>query len=368
MKDRAEITIKGKAIFPLNLLSKRLIRIRKVKVCDDCLKFAIEGKQLEKCQQHLLEFNRKFEVTKRRGTKFFFSAAKKRIGAIIGLAFFIVALTVYSLCIFNIEIEGNKYIETAIIKEKLAENIDLPLFNANVDTKRLERQIMSIEGISSASVEKRGTKIKVVVLEELPHTSIEDIRADFVPIKSKYDSVITRMFVTCGTPLVKEGQPVLKGQLLIAPYLLQDEKTTVESKAGGEVYGKVWFRNTKTYQPYVVEYCRTGKSVSYYDIKMLGWIKPPKDPYIYSQKQTQTVYLGGVVPIKAVRYTYFETEKNIVPFDFDDQADILIKEATAELETQLPEDAVRLRKWYEIKRLDKIVQLDIYYEVEIRIN
>ncbi len=368
MKDRAEITITGKALFPLNLLSKRKIRLRKVHFGKDSLKFTVEGKQLASCQTHLQEFNRKFEITKKRGFGFFFEAAKKRIGAIVGLVFFIVALTVYSLCVFNVEIKGNKNITTSIISKKVNENVKFPLFNADIDTKMLEREIMSLEGISSASVEKRGTKILVVVLEELPHTSIEDIRADFVPINSKYDSVITRMFVTCGTPLVKEGQPVQKGQILIAPYLMKDEKTTVESKAGGEVYGKVWFKKTKTFHPEVIEFYRTGKTMSYYEIKMFNYLKIPKNPFLYSEEQREIFYLGGIIPIKAVKHTYFETEKAVVPFDFDAQSEFLIKEGILELEQELPEDATKLRKWYEIKRLDKIVQLDIYYEVEIRIN
>lgn len=368
MKDRAEITIKGKALFPLNLLSKRKIRLRKVHLGQDSLKFTVEGKQLEGCQTHLREFNRKYEITKKKGIGFFFSEAKKRIGAIAGLVFFVVAVTIYSLCVFNVEIKGSKFISKEVISEKIAENLKLPLFNADIDTKMLEREIMSLEGISSASVEKRGTKILVVVLEELPKTSIEDIRAGFVPIKSKYDSVITRMFVTCGTPLVKEGQPVQKGQLLIAPYLMKDEKTTVESKAGGEIYGKVWFKKTKTFHPETIEFYRTGKKICYYEIKMFNYLKTPKNPFVYSEEQRETIYLGGVIPIKAIKHTFFETEKAIVPFDFDAQSDILIKEAASELEAELPEDAVKLRKWYEIKRLDKIVQLDIYYEVEIRIN
>lgn len=368
MKDRAEITIKGKALFPLNLLSKRKIRLRKIDLGNDSLKFTVEAKQLAGCQSHLQEFNRKYEITQKKGLGFFISAAKKRIGAIVGLVFFIVALTVYSLCIFNVEIVGNKYIETAVIAGKVAENLKLPLFNTDIDTKLLEREIISLEGISSASVEKRGTKIVVVVLEELPPTSIEDIRAGFVPIKSKYDSVITRMFVTCGTPLVKAGQPVQKGQLLIAPYLMKDEKTTVESKAGGEIYGKVWFKKTKTFHPETIEFYRTGKKITYYEIKMLNHIKKPKNPFAYSEEIKETIYLGGIIPVKAVKHTFFETEKAVVPFDFDSQSDILIKEAISELGCEIPEDVVKLRKWFEIKRLDKIVQLDIYYEVEIRIN
>ncbi|MDD4316083.1 MAG: sporulation protein YqfD, partial [Clostridia bacterium] len=293
---------------------------------------------------------------------------KKRVGAIVGLVFFIVAITVYSLCVFTVDISGNEIVDTDVIDERITSETKLPLFNANIDTKKLEREIMSIEGISSASVSRIGTTLKVVVLEELPRTSIEDIRTVFLPIKSKYDSVITRMFVTCGTPLVKVGQPVQKGQLLIAPYIMKDEKTTVESKAGGEVYGKVWLKKTKTFYPETIEFCRTGESFTVYDIKAFRWINSPPNPFVYSEKQTEIIYLGGIVPLRAEKSVYFETQKTVVPFDFDSCGDTLIKEGVTELEGELPEDAVKIRHWYEIKRLDKIVQLDIYYEVEIRIN
>ena len=53
-------------------------------------------------------------------------------------------------------------------------------------------------------MEKGGTTINITILEELPLPNIEDIKDELKDITSKYDSVITRITVTGGTPLVKK--------------------------------------------------------------------------------------------------------------------------------------------------------------------
>ncbi|MDD4316017.1 MAG: sporulation protein YqfD, partial [Clostridia bacterium] len=125
MKDRAEITVSGKALFPLNILSKRKIRLRRVRFEESSLKFTVSGRQLGACRDSLEEFNRKYEITKKKGAGFLFEALKKRVGAIVGLVFFIVAITVYSLCVFTVDISGNEIVDTDVIAERITSETKL---------------------------------------------------------------------------------------------------------------------------------------------------------------------------------------------------------------------------------------------------
>lgn len=366
MKNIVKIKVMGKSTYTINILSKRGIIVRKVKFCKDYIVFSIDAENLNACIKIFEETKRKYTIISTKGLGYFFKSNIKRIGLVIGMVVALFMMIVYSSSILTVNISGNDLVESDLIQQKVDKIIKVPVFNKKFDKKKLEKDIINIDGISSASVEKRGTCINVVVFEELPHTSIEDIKSKKEAIVSKYDSVITRMVIISGTPLAVEGQAVKKGQELIAPYLIVDENTKVFSNAGGDVYGRVWVTKSKTFHNQTMTYERTGKSYTVYDIKLFNWIKKDKNiEYEHYEVEKEKVSLGGAVSIFATRYTYYETEKVFIDFDFELESEAIIKEMINDLEKELPIDAKKLRNWYVTKRVDKIVQLDIYYEIEM---
>lgn len=364
IKNSVKLRIEGKSTFPINILSKRGIKLRKIKFCKSFITFLVDGDSLTKCISVLDETNRKYDIISTNGVKYFIKHNSKRVGLILGSILALFMMIVYSSTILTIKITGNELVKSEIIQNKIEETIKVPIFNVKIDNKKLEREIINIDGISSASVEKRGTCINVVVLEELPHTNIEDIKIKKEALKSKYDSVITRLVVISGTPLVKEGQAVRKGQDLIVPYLIVDENNKVFSHAGGEVYGRVWITESKTFYNQTLTYERTGKKYTRDDIKLFNWLKKDETvPYKNFEIEIEKIYLGGILPIVVTRYVYYETVQVYIDFDFDLNSEAIIKEMILKLESELPPDAKKVRNWYVTKRLDKIVQLDIYYEI-----
>jgi similar to stage IV sporulation protein len=369
MINKVKFKVKGNSAYPVNMLSKRGIRLSKIRFTDDGVSFVVDAKDYDNCREYLEEFNRKYAVLSEKGIVYYWRKLKKRAGLIVGAAIFLVVAFLYSLTILTINISGNSLVPTEVIRSKVCETVNPPLFNAKIDRKRLEKCILSIDGISSVSVEKRGTAINIKVLEELPILDIEDIKKGFQPITSKYDSVVTRVIVTGGTPLVKSGQAVKKGQQLIAPYLMAGENNTVMCKAGGEVYGKVWLTKSKVYGNTKLKFKRTGNKSVYIDLKPFNWIKKKKEPpFAHYQTKKEIIYIGDIIPLKAVKYTYYETKPVYVEYDCYADIDLLIKELSHQLEEEIPEGATRERKWYDIKKLDKGVNLVIYYEIETLIS
>ncbi len=365
MINKVKFRIKGISAYPLNMLSRKGIRLTNIRFFDKYIEFFINATDLTECERLLTENKREYQIRSFSGITFFLNKLKKRIGVFIGAFIFIVVSVCYSLTILTINISGNELVATETIQKKVAKTISPPLFNAKIDKKFLEKSIIEIEGISSASVSKIGTTINIEVLEELPLVDIEDIKGSYKPIISKYDSLVTRVIVSSGTPLIKIGQAVQEGQELILPYLLVDDETKVLCKAMGEVYGKIWLTKSQYYDEKELVFTKTGKEYVYYDIKPLNWIrKKEKNPFIYYEEKTEIVYIGAVIPIKAIKHTYYETEKNYIDFDFDMQSDILIEELSKELDLQIPAGGEFVRSWHEIKRLDKKTQLVIYYEIE----
>ena len=366
---KVKFSIRNKSCFSINILIKKGVTVAKPRFYKDRLEFFVRLKEQYLCQKILEEYNIEYKVLSKRGAFVFMQRNLNRAGLIVGFVAAVIMLFVYSNCIFNLNIEGLEEVDKEIVLETAYEHIKPPSVFKKVDIKKLEEDIIKIEGIANAAVEKGGTTINITILEELPLPNIEDIKDELKDITSKYDSVITRITVTGGTPLVKKGQAVKKGQKLIGAYIYSDENTTVYTKAGGQVYGKVLLTKSKTIYPQKLVYVRTGKIYSEYNIPFFNWInKKKKVPFSHYETKTEKVVLGGGMKFEAEKITYFETVPKKIDIDVLKEAEVEIIELFDRLEEEMDEDMKRVRKWFDIKRLDKSVKIDIYYEVEMLIG
>ncbi len=362
---RVKFSVKNKSCFCLNILIRKGVNVQKPRFYKDRLEFFTDLQSRMLCHKTLKDYNIEYKELSQKGFLVFFARNIKRAGLVVGLFVASVMLFVYSNCIFTLNIEGHKEVEREVIKEVASKHISPPAAFKRVNLKKLREDIIQIEGVSNASVERGGTTINITVLEELPMPDIENIKDEYEDVVSKYDSVVTRIVVTGGTPLVKKGQAVQKGQKLIGAYILADEDTTVYTKADGQVYGKVWLTKSKVITPQKLVYKKTGKTYTEYNIPIFNWVKKKKKvPFSHYELKTEKVLLGGGLNIEVEKTTYYETILQKVEVDVVKEAEIEVIRLFEKLEDEISDDMQRVRKWFEVKRLDKKVKIDIYYEVE----
>ena len=290
-----------------------------------------------------------------------------RIGIYLGLIFAIIAAITYAQKVTDIEINGTKNLSEEQIKEVILSNISLPTDKRSLNVDEIEKAVTKSDGVSSASVFIKGKTLFCTVFEELPKVNIVD-KSDYTPVVSKYDGIVTRVVVFDGAAAVKAGDTVRSGQTLILPKITVDEEKGLyaDTKALGEVYGRVWVTETEVFYPNVIRRVRTGRSVT-----VTRFFKKSDDfscPFTLYETEDSTAFLPGMIPLPTYSVTYYEVEEREEDFSFDDNADALIKDATYRLEESLPEDCKKVKTWFEIKRLDKTVRLVIYYEIEIKLN
>lgn len=360
------IKVKAVSLYPVNTLSRKGVRMKKV-LYDKGWHLTVKGKDKENALKSLVNFPVE-DITE---SGFFYTVKNLfgRIGLIAASIAVSLLLTLYSFCTLNIEIKGIKNLSEDYILENISEYTFVPSFNVKTDTKAMEKKLMTLKGISSASVKKVGTTLKIEVLEELPPTSPEDILWSSNPLVSKYDAIITKVVPRYGTVLVKENDTVRKGQELIAPYRLIDENGgKIITKAGGEIYGRVWLKKSRVFSDYTLTYKRTGQKKVLTEIRGFEKLKKITPPYKNYETETKTFYLGGaLLPLKAMEITFYETKKIMEPYDFENDREALIAQMTRELEEEIPLSAKKLRSWGTVKRLDNATELVIYYEIEINI-
>lgn len=111
-----------------------------------------------------------------------------------------------------------------------------------LDTKAVEQSLEGLDGVAFATVIKRGTRLYVTVVEELPKEELFYL-TEQAEVRAAVDAVITRQVTLSGVSLVTRGQTVRAGQPLIAGYVLVGEEK-VPTAARGEVYGLVYYTAT----------------------------------------------------------------------------------------------------------------------------
>lgn len=252
-------------------------------------------------------------------------------------------------------------------------NIDGTILKSKVDLRQIENLIVStIDEVSFATCYLQGYSLVVqIVTTDKPKeiAPISDLKSDF-------DAVVTRVIVRSGTSEVVPGQRVNAGDILIGGYHIADNTPSdgeesgerIEVAASGEVYGRVY-----THQRFVIpmqtySFVKTGASKVIRDLGFNSWkIFPDKKvPYEFYEKQTNTINLFGILPIRVTTCEYYELKK--VAVSENTYIENLKKRFETEFIASLNLDAKLLAKNYVIKEIDGTKYLDIFYETERRID
>lgn len=311
--------------------------------------------------------NKNFTVLNDSTKRNFFIKNAPRIGLYLGLIIITVGIIFYSMNVTRVEIGDLKWVSREKIYSAVLEKVKLPIKKSAVDCKEIEKTIISLDGISSASVQLKGNTIVVNVYEELEKVPVLD-KSDYTDILSKYDGIVTNVIVYSGSASVKKGDSVRVGQTLISSDILLDEEKglVAKEKPLGEIYGRVWITESRTFHPYIVEKKRTGNTETV--VKFFYPQRKYTGKFSLYDAETEVIYLDSVVPVKMYKTTYYEVKEYEREFDFETNKEGIVKEETERLEERLPEGCKKLRAWYDVKRLDKIIYLELYYEIETKIN
>lgn len=198
------------------------------------------------------------------------SRYRKRSGILVGFVLALFLIVFSSLFVWDITVTGADAIPEASIMEALEERgVKLGAFVPAVDTEAVEHSLMlELDGLSYVSINLRGT-VAAVEVRERKTAEIED-RATPSNLVASVDGQIEALQVTGGVSVVKLGEVVKKGELLVSG--------VIDSKALGyrlvRARGEVLARTTLTYRteiPYqTTEKVYTGQFFSQKSVKIFS--------------------------------------------------------------------------------------------------
>jgi len=159
----------------------------------------------------------KIEILEKKGVPFFVNRYKHRKIFVILIALIAVIISVMNMFVWKIEIKGNFTIPIEEIREVLIEvNIKAGMLKRDIDTEAAKLDIvLKRNDIAWVGINIHGNRVIVEVVEK--KLAEEDIYKDTVGnIISDKSGIVEKIYVAEGTAVVKKGEIIEKGTVLIS--------------------------------------------------------------------------------------------------------------------------------------------------------
>ena len=290
----------------------------------------------------------RIRIVDKRGLPFIIYRYRNRKMLAVGMVVFVLILYGFSSFVWSVEVQGTESISPEkLIKELEALGVKPGAFKPMLDSFTIENQIiLNMPGISWASLELRGSRAILRVKESVKPPAIVDKDTPSNIVASK-DGIIHDMIVLDGQAVVKEGDTVKEGQLLISGII--DHSDTIGVRyvhSMGQVIARTWYEETlelSLNEPYRQ---RTGRKA---EIKYIGWdrLKVPysKEAVEYADYDVEVLKDGFFIT-----EIYYEVEEVYWKSN--------IKKARKKLE-ELAEEKVKQAVPRGAKIIDKKVKYDM---------
>ena len=260
----------------INLLIYKGINVWGVKSRDGIVYFTTLAVNCKAIYRFSRKSNNKVSVESKYGLPFFLNRNKNRVGLPIGFACFLLIFKLLSLFIWNIDIYGFKNISYSNAKDTM-KNIGVyeGVYNNFDSLVNVQNQALTeFDNVSWITFNVDGSKGEVNISEV---TEKGDIQNDTpYNIKADIDAQIIRVDAYSGHAVVKMGDAVAKGNLLISGFVETELGGTRLDSAGGVVWAKTErnekFSVPKSYNTTIYN----SESKSRYSCRIFNLILPLK--------------------------------------------------------------------------------------------
>lgn len=217
---RGYVYVKIKGYSPerfINLCSSRKLLLWNIRKIEDGYAFFISVSAFKQLRPIARKTNTRPIIIKRYGMPFYLNKYKRRKGLLLGIVAFFYILYILSQFIWNIGVSGQyTHTEEAIIKYLNSINVSVGTRKRNINCQKIEELIRKkYVDIGWVSAEIKGTRLLLKITETNMPAPYE-VRDKPSHIIATRDGKITSIITRVGTPLVKAGDEVKKGDILVS--------------------------------------------------------------------------------------------------------------------------------------------------------
>lgn len=208
-------------------------------------------------------------VKQRGGARFLIHRYRRRVGVVVGIALFILFFALSQQFIWVIRVNGCQSLEAEALTSVLSElGVSAGTLKSSVDPKSIQRRMqLSVGDLAWCALNIRGTTATLEVRERVkpPQKIDTNLPANIV---AGADGQITNIQVLDGQQLLKKGDTVLAGDLIVSGVRQDQWGLTHLIRANAIVLANVPLELTVEIPLEQTEYHFTGKLVrrSYLDV------------------------------------------------------------------------------------------------------
>lgn len=265
----------------------------------------------------------KITITSKKGIPFIFEKYKKRKIFLLMMCIIGGLLFVLSQFVWNIEVKitGDTLNEDEIINSLNENGLYIGEKKSSIDVKEIINNVrLKREDISWIGIEIKGTNaiVEVVEAEEKPEVVDEN---DYCSIVSDKPGKILKVIANNGTAMVKPGDIVKEGSLLIAGWIEGKYTGTRFVRADGKIDALVWYTETASVKLNEKKIEKTGNTEKKYALNInnfrINLYKKlsnfEKYDTIYTAKKTK-IFSNFYIPVELIECNNFEIKEENVNY------------------------------------------------------
>ncbi|MGN0493504.1 MAG: sporulation protein YqfD, partial [Acutalibacteraceae bacterium] len=247
-------------------------------------------------------------IIKKQGLPFIVRRYKSRFGIPAGAALFLCFLKLMSCFIWTVEVSGNKTVpEREILAACEKIGIKEGVLKDSVNPKIAKQELLlELDKLAWASVNIEGCRVTVNVTEAAQRAEDKSVATN---LKASADGIITKIDITSGNCLVKPGDIVAKGDLLVSGAIERADSTqfvhssgSITAKTERVISVSAYYKQTVSEKTGRV---RSKRVLSFFGIEIPLYLGREKGTYESRTEMKEAVFLGKKLPIRL--YTkYFE--------------------------------------------------------------
>ena len=291
------------------------------------------------------------------------------VSVIVGIIFGILLNFLATFFVWNIKICGDETIKKEIVETMCSLKIKKGTLKSSINLKKLKEDILTrTPEVSLLSLSLNGTTLFVNFTKR---TMIEKSSNSGENIVAKSDGMISSILCLSGTPLVKNGDYVKKGQILILGEETQDNKTK-KVTANGQVFAYVWKSATLKFPLEKYLWAQTGNTQTTTKVLFNESVLFEKNKEItfknYETEEKISYLTTSCLPLKQITTTYFELEKVLVSQNFEENKEKVCSQAKLLCWEQIKGDEQILEEKTEINFMSNIYFVTHYIKIKEKIS
>ncbi len=254
--------------------------------------------------------------------------SKKYVGLFVGFVLFVLFYGVQSQFVLRCNIYGNRQVQECEIVQFVENNFSKKKSKINLDQMQFAL-MKEFDQIGFCSCIIKGQTLLVSIKEKVMP---EEMVGNFVPIVAKYDGRITKIDLISGTEMVRVGDIVKRGDILVQPYTINSAGQKMEVEADAKIEADVYWQGSVDHYDKRIEVARTGRHFESHQILLF-------DLEIYKHERTQTFAMyetevsmrelskNLLLPFVLKKTVVYELKEVVIESNFEDVREEYVEKA-----------------------------------------